>query len=457
MHNCDPVILVPGLTASYLMDHYPLPPEETWSERTFLGAVVGVRREFERLSIHPDSPFLYPDKQRYEVRQPSRMMVGQVFQVAYRELIEELREELPERRQGPVPVFPFSYDWRQPLYQVEENLKVFIDEVIDRTRLLGRNQPHYSGCNSVNLIGHSMGGLVISGYLANCKENGYESRVNRIATLATPFQGSYDIITKVATGKGNLGSGSSSPRERKAARLTPSLYHLLPSFEGALQLDEGITANPKNWFNPAVWQGSITQSIADYIGEHALDPGDDEAQQNVAADLFQSFLSYGYAHRRKINSLQLDEIGMRQDQWLCIVGVDSDTRVNLPIIENERGELIFLIQREGRRNQWNAGDTSERYLTGDGTVPLHGAIPKFLDKERLICVRPDDFEGEFGDAVLSWMAGFHEMMPNMNLVQRLIVRHFTQKSDRYNCSWGRGLPGIEGENWKPPMELEERP
>lgn len=118
---------------------YPLPPEEAWSERTLFGYVVGTRREFEQLSLHPDSPHLYPDKQRYEATQPARVTVGQVFQVAYRELIDELRDDLPEPRQGPVPVFPFSYDWRQPLYYAENSLEEFIDEVIDRTRLLGRN------------------------------------------------------------------------------------------------------------------------------------------------------------------------------------------------------------------------------------------------------------------------------------------------------------------------------
>lgn len=302
-----------------------------------------------------------------------------------------------------------------------------------------------------------MGGLLIAGYLANCKSNSREPRVNRVATLATPFQGSYDAITKIAIGKGNLGSGAPSPRERRAARLTPSLYHLLPSFEGALQIEDGCPLNAESWFDSTVWQPSVTRSIAEYIDTHALDPGDEGAQQGAAAKLFQNFLDDGATHRTKIDSLKLDEVGMKQNQWLCIVGVDEYTRVTLPIGKDEDDRPVFFFRRRDRKNQWIANDANDRYLTGDGTVPLKGAIPNFLDKESLVCVKPEDFRGEIGDSFLFWLTGFHGMMPNMNLVQRLIVRHFTQRNEKYNSSWGRGLPGIQGENWTPPIvKLEER-
>jgi hypothetical protein len=41
-----PVIVVPGVTATYLRDLYPLPPETIWT-------VIG--KDFERVQMHPDN------------------------------------------------------------------------------------------------------------------------------------------------------------------------------------------------------------------------------------------------------------------------------------------------------------------------------------------------------------------------------------------------------------------
>ena len=50
----------------------------------------------------------------------------------------------------------------------------------------------------MDLVGHSMGGLVIAGYLATL---GKKHRIGSVVTLATPFQGSYEAVIKVTTGE----------------------------------------------------------------------------------------------------------------------------------------------------------------------------------------------------------------------------------------------------------------
>ena len=40
-----PVIFVPGITASYLKDFYPLPPEVVWSV---------LKKQYSRVSLNPD-------------------------------------------------------------------------------------------------------------------------------------------------------------------------------------------------------------------------------------------------------------------------------------------------------------------------------------------------------------------------------------------------------------------
>ena len=115
----DPVIVVPGITATYLRDDYPLPPEIIWK-------VLPMHKDYGRATLHPDNP-------DYEAREPAVVRPGQLYEIAYKELIEELRYNLSPNVDQEVPVYPFGYDWRKPLEMIETELDVFIDEVIERT------------------------------------------------------------------------------------------------------------------------------------------------------------------------------------------------------------------------------------------------------------------------------------------------------------------------------------
>ena len=55
-----PVVVVPGITATQLLDEYPLPPELVWSVMT---------SNYERVSMHPDDV-------RYEALEPARVQPG---------------------------------------------------------------------------------------------------------------------------------------------------------------------------------------------------------------------------------------------------------------------------------------------------------------------------------------------------------------------------------------------
>ncbi len=46
------------------------------------------------------------------------------------------------------------------------------------------------------------------------------------------------------------------------------------------------------------------------------------------------------------------------------------------------------------------------------------------------------------------MAGLHGVLPTLNLVQRLTVKHL--KTDYRGEIWGRRVPGAT--NWNPPIE-----
>ncbi len=423
----DPVIIIPGITATYLQDEYPVDHEPVWNL---------IRKKFEQVALHPNNI-------RYEAQEPSRIRPGQIFEIAYRELIEELRYNLKEKEDLVVPVFPFGYDWRMPLEMAETDLDSFINEVTERTKLLRHyHEQGYADDPKVNLIGHSMGGLVITGYLAN---KGKDARVNKVVTLATPFRGSFEAVMKIATGTADLGISNPSSRERETARLTPALYHLLPMFKNGITYAPGI---PESLFDPGAWQPTVTESIEEFIRLKGLPTEDIEKEAN---ELFRKLLSQAESHGRKINDFTLDQAGLDAKKWMAIVGVNSKTRLKLNVIKRD-DKVDFDILEGDRLNEWGNSDQTLRRLTGDGTVPYEGAIPSFLKEENLICVTPEDYGyWELGDKVISGLAGFHGILPNMNMLHRLIVRFLKGKEDSRIITWGLKGPGVD--SWDPPLTL----
>ncbi len=428
-----PVIVVPGITATCLRDEYPIPPEDIWKVTL---------RGYERFAMHPDDL-------RYEALEPARVRPGEVFAIVYEDLIEELRYNLSPRADRPVPVYPFSYDWRRPLAVVEAQLAGFVAEVIDRTKLLKHyRQDGYGENPKVNLVGHSMGGLVVAGYLEKEKKR---APVDKVVTLAAPFQGSFEAVIKVITGTASLGPGAPSSREREAARMTPALYHLVPSFSRGIEVDASL---PDSLFDPALWQPGVVASIAEFIRKYGAAAARDRTAQ--ARLLFQTLLDEARRHCERLRAFKLSDAGLSADRWLAVVGVDTETRVRLQIVK--RGNRPFFdLRGKDRANEWKEEAPLQRRLTGDGTVPYEGAVPTFLPEKNLVLVTPDDFGyWEVRDRFLNQAAGFHGMLPNMNMLHRLIVRFFTGRHDKYRNTWGRPAPGVSEADWKPPLDLRPK-
>ncbi len=429
-----PVIVVPGITATYLHDEYPLPPEDVWKV---------IKTQYERIALHPNDL-------RYEAIEPARVRPGQIFEIAYKELIEELRYNLATREDQPVPVYPFGYDWRMPLDIIEAQLAAFVTEVIERTKLLKHyHKDKYPDNPRVNLVGHSMGGMVIAGYL---EREGSKAPVHKVVTLATPFQGSFEAVIKVATGTANIGTSPPSSREREAARITPALYHLIPSFSNGLEIQ--APSLPKTLFDPGVWQPSVTASIAEFIRKKGLPS--QKAKMQEARDLFAFLLKQAKQHRGRINKFKLANSNLTEKDWLAVVGVDSETRVRLKVVKRGN-QPDFELSGKDRKNKWDRDEPQKRRMTGDGTVPYEGAVPKFLKEHSLVLVTPEDYGyWEVQDKIISKAAGFHGILPNMNMLHRLIVRFFTDRPDKRKSTWGRSAPGVDKKDWDPPLKLRHR-
>ncbi len=419
----NPVIVIPGITGSSLADYYPISVEEVWT------AVL--RKEYERITLHPDNL-------RYEAREPARVLVTNPFPLAYGDLVEALRYDLTKTPEKPTPVFAFGYDWRKDNFQTAEQLGLFVDEVLARTNLL----PHYKEdpANRVDLVAHSMGGLVLAIYLHRCQTKSLPSRVGKVVTIATPFRGSIDAIRKVTTGMGQLTGSLPRDRERETARMMPSLYQLLPTFKNAVTDKNGETID---LFNVDNWQQSILDTMGSFIRRIGADIN--------ARTLLTNFLVDAIKLAETTNGLDLDNgelISGGQSGWLAIVGLGAKTSLNVRI-EFEENQPIFVLPDPN-----NQGANSE--YTGDGTVPFLGACPDFLPRERLVGVTPDDLSiWEIQDKTMLATAGFHATLPNVNLVQRLTIRHLSNTFR--GETWGRPVPGVTETDWPNWLQKKNTP
>lgn len=430
----SPVIVIPGIIGTTLQDKYSVNADSVWAPRSTILSTIfkgyDIFKDYDQITLHPDNL-------RYELREPARVVSGDLFGVVYEEFIDELRHELREEDDEPVPVFPFPYDWRQPLKLTEKELERFIDEVIERTKLL----PHYHKDDygkqpKVNLVGHSMGGLIIAGYIAT---NG-SGKVHKVVSLGTPFRGSPEAVERITT-------GGSRHRERTATRLTPALYHLLPRYEGAVDVGPGLS---DDLFDIKNWQPSIIRTLAKSIGRYGLPSS--ESHQNRALELLQAMLNEAKEYRKKLDELSFCNCrNFSSKNWLCIVGIGEKTPLTLHI-QNTDGEPRFDFEASKLEEQWNQDNTSTE--TGDGTVPYLGARCHFIPTNQVVCVTQDDFAyRELQDRGLEKIVGLHGVLPEMNLVQRLVISHF--KGAKHGKVEGIPAPDLEDReresNWNPPI------
>jgi pimeloyl-ACP methyl ester carboxylesterase len=423
----NPVILIPGITATELFDDYPLKTEEVWT--------MMLNKEYERIALHPDDL-------RYEAIEPAHVLPGRAFSI-YNDLIKALRHELSFHADKPTPVFAFPYDWRVDVQITAKMLGEYLKEVIARTKLL----KHYSKAHDlrVDLVGHSMGGLMLCEYLSQANS---KSLVGRVATIGTPFLGSIEAIVKIATGMSLLSGDEPRERERESARVTPSLYQLFPSYKKAAVTKEGKTVD---LYDPTNMQGSVLESLTEFVRLYSVDTLSSDRKVR-AKRILKDLLARGRAHRATVMNFKPARAGLKQKDWLAIVGVGQRTRIQLTV-DWARGKPRFVIDDNQFVNDLTSGSPRSR-RTGDGTVPLAGAIAPFLPENQLVCVTKKDLGFlELRDRLLVALGGFHGILPKVNIVQRLVLRHL--RPTYRGTVWGRRLPGTN--TWNPPIKgLQEK-
>jgi pimeloyl-ACP methyl ester carboxylesterase len=435
-----PVIVVPGFGASSLRDTYPVTPQVVYD--------LGVS--------NPDRYAQNPEDRRYEIwipgQSPSRTGANSIIPLTYQELIEELRYNLSPTLDTPTPVYSFAYDWRQRLEGTSAALESFIDEVIARTRLL----PHYFADKEwmahprVHLVGHSMGGLVIQGYLL---EYG-GAKVGKVVSIATPFRGFIESIVQIATGTGTLGQPRAASRDREAARITPTYYYLLPDYPGSVRYAPG--GAPADIFDEANWQPGVVDSLQEYVRLFGVDPAipPDQAHRR-ATEILDRLLEDAEAFRQATNSVKsLADLGLGRDSWLTLIGVGQRTRIHLDIT-TVHGQPHFDLNGL-RPDDWGTDPNST--ATGDYSVAFDGATPTFQDRNRFVCLEIADFSPSENDKKQgAETVGLHAILPMMDLLQRIVTAYLLDTPNPTNI-WGHYPPGVAPEAWNPPVRgIQGRP
>lgn len=177
--DVTPVIIIPGIMGSQLIDAngtLQWPPEFSPSaigNLAKLGLSGGI--SLSAVSHAPVTAAL----------SNSTMHIGS--NDTYRELARALAEEF-----GADNVYFFGYDWRQDLRLSAIELYKFVEQV-----------KYTSNDSKVNVVAHSMGGLVLSSYLTLCNAEQKTPSIEVAITAGTPFGGS-EKTTAIIGGYGNF-------------------------------------------------------------------------------------------------------------------------------------------------------------------------------------------------------------------------------------------------------------
>jgi len=118
-------------------------------------------------------------------------------------------------------VFAFPYDFRYSVRNSDRNNALSLENHINRIKYL-------TGVDYVNIIAHSMGGLIVKQYLKNKVDRGESTDIRTLITIGTPFLGAPTAFQAIRYGY-NFGVPIiSGGKVKKIAPTIPGIYNLIP-------------------------------------------------------------------------------------------------------------------------------------------------------------------------------------------------------------------------------------
>ena len=249
-------------------------------------------------------------------------------------------------------LFVFPYDWRQPNSSHTATLRAYLKNISD-----------LHGGKKVNLVVHSMGGLVMRRYLLDYGAD----LVGRVVTVASPLWGApesaYRMFTGIFFDKAGIDFVNSSAMKDSVLSM-PAVHELNPS-----------TRFYQNWGLPV-----FTEEGLDYNQNGIKNEGYDANRFRAALD------ELAYPHTPGSNNVNFhDYLGGRQDDWsddtngiefLHIIGKQAVNHTTIGIRARPKTLLESIKPTTGSFLPpivSGYGVIERVYGEGDGTVPTLGS------------------------------------------------------------------------------------
>ena len=320
-----PTVVIPGLQGSSLQNKYPVPTETSWSMKSLIEQQL-TAVDFDTVGLSQSGEDASLTTLNY---------AESIFGFPYAPLMSALRGKLGAK------VYSFSYDWRLSLVDSAQELHYFLKRL---TRKLSNSSSDWDG--KFNFVCHSFGGLVFRGLLDKVFGE-IEGLVNKVVFIGVPHRGSIDAVDALVRGHSPAFGGRKEMR--KLARTFPSVYELLPTYEGALK---SISGSDLDVFSVDSWQRNTTASKKRYsIEQFYLD----NAKEALSAA-----------------PMPVGEDYLDPSQCLSIVGTEKASTFNSLSYVKDSGHLNDSAGGQG----WLDFDDADKSI-GDDVVLLNSShLPK---------------------------------------------------------------------------------
>jgi pimeloyl-ACP methyl ester carboxylesterase len=271
-----------------------------------------------------------------------------------------IREALQQYGEGRATIVPFSYDWR--------------DDVMVNVRKLGEviRQLRTAGTTDIQLVAHSMGGLVAAYYLRYGEQDPEQAvetwegaaHINGVALIAAPFKG-----TMIAFRNSQHGVTIGRNRtllQRTAVASFPATYYLLPVMETDVLLAPSLEPmrsairNASHWTMHR-WGLLEPASLSDDVRAHR----ERYTLEWLARSKRFSALLLKPVTTHPLLSIPMLSITGRGHRTLATGIWDQRPRANAP---------SFIFDEDGLTTAVPAADPTILFKDGDGTVTTESAM-----------------------------------------------------------------------------------
>lgn len=335
-----PVLIVPGLTGTELKDGNDL----LWADLNRMGTDVG-DNFLDKLSFNSDLKSSYSSINTSNVINSETFLGARVFDYT-ESLITDLKSQGYIENEN---LFTFPYDWRYGVTGKYSDGKTNTDLLAQKIQEILQQ----TGADEVDVVAHSMGGLIVKQYVANHLN---DNHIGKAVFVGVPNTGAPYAAKTLLQGD-NLGMFFVSDAEiKKITANMPAMYDLLPTQQYYDAKGSFITTIDKGLagINPTVKNLTFSETKSFLTDDHNLNELAVSNAENLHTQNFDNF----DLRTAGIDLYAID--GCRAGTLGKIVEVKSKTILGQDVISYQKPEMT----------------------PGDGTVPLESATNLPVDPDK---------------------------------------------------------------------------